>query len=261
MDMHPLYAALWLFLLEFLFAGFEIEAEGPYGWAERFPTFYRRSSVAARVWIRFTGKPLTGYHAFLFATPLVWLLYPMVSSGRWSWSEVLKDLAIYLMFASAWDFAWFVLNPAYRLRDFPYRVWWFAQEPSFLHLPLSYYVAWTMSTVVAALSGLVTGLEHGTVTGHAVVAAVEANLARQGWTIACMLFLIMFVRPWYQQWYASAHDWKKDERYNLDPSRVRIPETADGIARYRELMKPQIFRGHQPFPTGMPPEGIYHHEP
>ena len=55
---------VFLFVYALLFALVEIEIEGPYGWAERLPTWFRVTTPAARFYGLFMrGKPLTGYHA------------------------------------------------------------------------------------------------------------------------------------------------------------------------------------------------------
>jgi hypothetical protein len=57
----------------------EIEIEGRYGWAEKLPTWYRTTGFCARVFgFVAGGKPLTGYHAFMFFVPVMIFHAPSV---------------------------------------------------------------------------------------------------------------------------------------------------------------------------------------
>jgi hypothetical protein len=115
-----------LFGLALLFAAVEIEIEGAHGWAARLPTWRRTSGRAARIFaIVMNGRPLTGYHLFMLPLPLVFLHVTYVDGRDWSWEDEARTLATYLAFAIAWDYLWFVLNPAWGFRRFRRgAVWW-----------------------------------------------------------------------------------------------------------------------------------------
>src|SRR5437667_4141 len=55
----------YFFFIAFILAHLEIQIEGPYGWAEKLPT-WRWDSPRVRRWF---GKPVTGYHLCLVTCP------------------------------------------------------------------------------------------------------------------------------------------------------------------------------------------------
>jgi hypothetical protein len=103
---------LFLFGYALLFALVEIEIEGPHGWAERLPTWFRITTPVARLYGLFMrGKPLTGYHAVMFVLPL-WSFHVGFFAGvPWSWAGEASTLAAYMVWVVTCDFLWFVLNP------------------------------------------------------------------------------------------------------------------------------------------------------
>src|SRR5436305_9057483 len=109
MDASPTVAAtffriLFLFGYALLFALVEIEIEGPHGWAERLPTWFRVSTRAARFYGLFMrGKPLTGYHAVMFVLPL-WSFHIGFFAGvSWSWAAEAATLGSYTAWVVIWD--------------------------------------------------------------------------------------------------------------------------------------------------------------
>src|SRR5260221_11674434 len=49
----------------------EIESEGEHGWADKTPTWFRTTGFWGKAYGRLMGgKPLTGYHAFMFFFPV-----------------------------------------------------------------------------------------------------------------------------------------------------------------------------------------------
>ena len=122
--------AVFWFVVALLFAAVEVESEGKRGWAENMPTWYRTSGPAARMYGRLMGgKPLTGYHLFMFFLPLFAMHSAFVSGARWSLASELEQLALYFVWAPMWDYLWFVLNPAYGAGGFKrHRVWWHAKS-------------------------------------------------------------------------------------------------------------------------------------
>src|SRR5215831_4629525 len=96
---------LFLFGYALLFALVEIEIEGPHGWAERLPTWFRVTTPVARLYGLFMrGKPLTGYHAVMFVLPL-WSFHLGFFGGvPWSWPAEASTLAAYMVWVVIWDF-------------------------------------------------------------------------------------------------------------------------------------------------------------
>ena len=97
-------------------------------------------------------RPLTGYHVFAFAIPLLILHLPFTMGVDWTLAGELTTLATYFVLAVVWDYLWFVLNPAYTVRRFERgRVWWFS-VPWIWRFPLDYYLGVLLSVALAALA-------------------------------------------------------------------------------------------------------------
>lgn len=145
---------IFLFVMATLLAIVEIEAEGKYGWGEKFPTWYRVTSPAARLWALFNSKPLTGYHWPLTLFTIGLFFAPMMDGQEVTLSVTLRALSLYFAWVIVWDFSWFMLNPHYGLRKFRRdKVWWFAKEPwLFGRIPMGYIVSWCVSLGLAALA-------------------------------------------------------------------------------------------------------------
>ncbi len=111
---------LFLFGYALLFALVEIEIEGPHGWAERLPTWFRVTTPAARLYGLFMrGKPLTGYHAVMFVLPL-WSFHIGFFAGvSWSWAAEAATLAAYLVWVGGLGFPLVRAEPALRLGPLP----------------------------------------------------------------------------------------------------------------------------------------------
>ena len=132
MDMFTISYAVYLFVLVTVFALLEIQIEGKDGWAKNLPCWRPNpNSVAAKVYAAFmNGKELTGYHAAIFPLPLLILHFPFVAGTSWTLVRELETLSAYFLMAVAWDFLWFVWNPAYGLKKFKsefiswHKKWW-----------------------------------------------------------------------------------------------------------------------------------------
>ena len=105
---------LFLFGYAFLFAAVEIEIEGPHGWAERLPTWFRVTTPWARLYgVLMRGKPLTGYHAVMFVLPLWSFHFGFMAGIPWSWPSEAAALGAYMIWSVTWDLLWFILNPRF----------------------------------------------------------------------------------------------------------------------------------------------------
>jgi len=178
-----------VFVLAFLFAAVEVEIEGPYGWAERLPTWRRTDGTIPRAFGRvMSGRPLTGYHLFMLPLPLAAFHLPFVFGVPWSWRAELVACAAYLVFAITWDFLWFVLNPAYGVRDFRRgRIWWY---PRWLGpAPVDYWLALGASIALAAL----------TVIGGSAALLWHQLILMGG--CALLVAITAAASPWYHEWY------------------------------------------------------------
>ena len=193
---------LFLFGYALLFALVEIEIEGPDGWAERLPTWFRVTTPAARFYGLFMrGKPLTGYHAVMFVLPL-WSFHLGFFGGvPWSWAGEAATLAAYMAWVVTWDLLWFVLNPRYGWSRFRKgQVWWHGRT-WIGRFPIDYWSAVAVSVAIAA-TAQVTARDSGVLARHAVLLAGFAAL-----TAACGL-----ASPAYMRWYQHMRRPGTDER-------------------------------------------------
>lgn len=193
---------LLLFAWAFCLAGIEIEVEGGYGWAERLPTWFRRRGAVGRAYGLVMGRrPLTGYHVYAFAIPVIVLHFPYVMGVGWTLAGELRTLALFFLVAVVWDYLWFVLNPAYTVRRFRRgAVWWF-EVPWIWRFPLDYYAGVALSIGLAALS--------------AWAANDRSPLVAHLWTIGGLVVLValaLVLAPLYHRWYAHMRRAGADDR-------------------------------------------------
>ena len=127
----------WVFLLSLFFAKVEIHIEGRHGWAAGLPTWrIEKHWLLDLFW---GGRPLTGYHAWVFPFILLASHLGFFLIGVWTWRLELRALGVVALFWTLEDWLWFVLNPAYGFRSFrkgliPWHTrWW-------LGLPVDYWV-------------------------------------------------------------------------------------------------------------------------
>lgn len=119
---------LWTLLLAYFFANVEIQIEGAAGWASALPTW--RIEHHWLLDIFWGGRPMTGYHAWIFPCVALFFHFPLVFSGRWSWRAEARVLGCVMLFWLVEDFLWFVLNPAYGVAHFApqwvpwHKRWW-----------------------------------------------------------------------------------------------------------------------------------------
>ena len=119
----PLVLFLFIFLLGFVFANVEIQIEGPNGWATGLPTWrLERNWVVDSFW---GGRPVTGYHVWVFFFMALAFHLPMLVSWQFSLKLEGRLLSCLAFFWIIEDFFWFALNPAFGLsRLTPEFAWW-----------------------------------------------------------------------------------------------------------------------------------------
>ena len=128
----------WIFLSAFFFAQVEIQIEGPAGWAANLPTW--RVEHHWLLDIFWSGRVMTGYHAWVF--PFVALVFhaAIFLRGRWSWRLEARIIAMIMLFWVIEDALWFALNPAFGWSKFGaayipwHKHWWGA-------LPADYWLS------------------------------------------------------------------------------------------------------------------------
>ena len=113
---HPLGLGLGLLVLGFLFAEVEIQIEGGAGWAANLPTWRIENHPLLNVF--WGGKPLTGYHLWVFTFMAAVFHLPLVMLRTFSLKMECRVLGSVMVFWIVEDFLWFVLNPAFGLARF-----------------------------------------------------------------------------------------------------------------------------------------------
>jgi hypothetical protein len=132
-------------LLGFFFAKVEIQIEGPQGWAAGLPTWRIEQHWLLNIF--WGGRPMTGYHAWIFSFMALAFHLPFAFYQRWSWTLQARAIGALALFWIIEDCLWFVLNPAFGWERFtPEIVPW--HKEWFLGLPVDY---WTFSVVGLAL--------------------------------------------------------------------------------------------------------------
>lgn len=103
---------LWVILLAFFFANVEIQIEGDHGWASALPVTFRIDHhwLLDLFW---GGRPMTGYHAWVFPFVALFFHLPMIWSFQWSLSLEARTIACISIFWIVEDALWFILNPAF----------------------------------------------------------------------------------------------------------------------------------------------------
>lgn len=113
----------WLGIAAAVFAAVEIQIEGDQGWAAGLPTW----RIEQHPWLNalFGGRPITGYHLFIFSFMFIVFHFPLVLNGRWTWRQEALILGSLMLFWIFEDALWFILNPAFGLRRLTpeYAVW------------------------------------------------------------------------------------------------------------------------------------------
>jgi hypothetical protein len=114
----PLAYLLFVGVLAALFAQVEIQVEGAAGWAGNLPTWRKTPEEWPILKLLWGGRPMTGYHFYVF--PFMALIFhlPILFSWRWSVSLEARCLASVMMFWIVEDILWFAMNPAFGLGNF-----------------------------------------------------------------------------------------------------------------------------------------------
>lgn len=147
--LRPWLLLAWVALLSLFFAQVEIQIEGSAGWAAALPTWRIESHWLLDIF--WGGRPMTGYHAWVF--PFIAMVFhlPVFLYGRWSWRAEARIVAMIMFFWVLEDALWFVLNPAFGWKQFSagnipwHKHWW-------LGLPVDYWVSTTLAVALATWS-------------------------------------------------------------------------------------------------------------
>jgi hypothetical protein len=127
----------WVILVAIFFAEVEIQIEGPNGWASSLPTWRIENHWLLDLF--WGGRPMTGYHAWVFSFMFLIFHLPFFMTGQWSIKLEARAIASLELFWLIEDFSWFVLNPAYGIGKFaPENVPW--HKNWILFMPTDYWV-------------------------------------------------------------------------------------------------------------------------
>lgn len=145
----PLLFLLWIGLLSFFFAQVEIQIEGAHGWASSLPTWRLEEHILLDIF--WGGRPMTGYHAWIFSFMALVFHLPVFIAGTWHWRLESRLLGGLMLFWIAEDFLWFILNPAFGWARFtPQSVPWHKHWIAFL--PLDYVTFTAVGALLIWLS-------------------------------------------------------------------------------------------------------------
>jgi hypothetical protein len=136
-NVRPLLLLLaYIALLALFFANVEIQIEGDQGWAAGLPVTFR----VEEHWLLdvfWGGRPMTGYHAWIFPFMALAFHLPMASAGQWTPRLQARALGGLMVFWILEDLLWFLLNPAFGWAKLvPAHVWW--HKHWLLGLPTDY---------------------------------------------------------------------------------------------------------------------------
>lgn len=189
-----IYQAFFWYGLALIMSAIEVESEGEYGWAYKTPTWYRKTGFAAHMYgLVMAGKPLTGYHTFMFALPLFIFHAQFVMGIQWTLINELLALAAYFLVCPFWDFLWFVLNPYYGIRRFQKKnIWWHAESMWIWRVPMDYFIGVGISILCAYGASALIGKPE----------LFIYHLITIGILIAILVpFTALCVAPLYHRWY------------------------------------------------------------
>lgn len=146
----PLLLVGWVLLLAFFFAQVEVQIEGAQGWAAGLPTW--RIEAHPLLDLFWGGRPLSGYHAWVFSFMALAFHLPVFMAGRWSLLLEARILGSIMVFWIAEDFLWFLVNPAFG---------WSRFSPSFIPWH-KHWLGWVPLDYVtfAVAGGLLLGLSY-----------------------------------------------------------------------------------------------------
>lgn len=201
--MQIFFTSLFWFFLAMVFAAVEIEVEGKHGWAEKTSTWFRTKGLAAKLYgLAMGGKPLTGYHLFMFFLPILIFHSHFVMGVPWSFAKELLVFAMYFVWMPTWDFLWFVLNPYYGVQKFKKEnVWWHAQSHWLFNIaPLDYLFGWGLSIGFAGVAAWLAS----------DLTLLFRHLHFLAWFFFYTILTILLVAPLYKRWHANMR--QRDDR-------------------------------------------------
>jgi hypothetical protein len=112
---------VFMLFMAFILALWEIQIEGPHGWAAKSPGWKITQGPLMRIT---GGVPVTGYY-FYMTIFLIALVHLPLFFHAWSWRFESLLLGFYIGMVFLEDFLWFALNPAFGFKNFRKgKIWW-----------------------------------------------------------------------------------------------------------------------------------------
>jgi hypothetical protein len=187
----------------------EIEAEGKHGWAARMPTWYRTTGWAGKLYgALMGGKPLTGYHLYMFVFPMLLFHAHFAMGFPWSAAEECLSWAMFFSWCVLWDYHWFVLNPHFVGQFRKDVVWWHAKSRWILgRFPMDYLVGIVLSILLTVAASWISG-DRVYLSDHAF-----RLLGFMTWTA-----MLHASAPRYHRWY-----WRMRETDDRDKAGIVTP--------------------------------------
>ena len=112
---------VFMLLMAFILAEWEIQIEGKDGWAAKSPGWRVEKGWLMKL---SGGRPVTGYH-FYMTIFLIALVHLPLFFLAWTWRLECLLLGFYVGMVLLEDFLWFVLNPYYGIKKFSKgQIWW-----------------------------------------------------------------------------------------------------------------------------------------
>jgi len=134
---------IFLFLVATILALLEVQIEGADGWARALPTWKVEGALVKAIT---GGRPITGYHVYLWLLLLA-LIHTPVLFTRFTRELEARLIGWFLLLTVSWDFLWFVWNPSFGLSGFRAdNIWWYSRWA--LGIPIDYYVGVGLSMLV-----------------------------------------------------------------------------------------------------------------
>ena len=130
---HALILLAGVALCAFFFANVEIQIEGANGWAANLPTWRVEHHLLLDIF--WGGRPMTGYHAWVFSFMLLMFHLPLLVTWKWSMKLEARIIGCSMLFWIIEDFLWFILNPAFGVSKLdpahvPWHKFWFYGIPT-----------------------------------------------------------------------------------------------------------------------------------
>ncbi|MFZ1987344.1 MAG: hypothetical protein WAU91_23245 [Desulfatitalea sp.] len=145
----PLPLLFWVGLLSLFFAQVEIQIEGTHGWAAALPTWRVEKHILLDIF--WGGRPMTGYHAWIFSFMALVFHLPVFVTGQWHWRLECRMIGCLMIFWIIEDLLWFLLNPAFGWSRFtPQYVPWHHRWVA--GFPLDYVIFMAVGTVLVWIS-------------------------------------------------------------------------------------------------------------